>query len=290
MIGEIPIVMFDTNAHNRLADDPRSESILAELKSMWFRFAGLSIDELFAAPQSRRNKLFASCRKIRSGPSDCFLTSHLLTKQLILAHFKDPASFNWKTVDVKCPDFDKELKILESYDYESVSKKQRDFQRERKKLDKQRFVSLRPKLQMISEKHGEDQPTTFQEAIALLDKVGNRLFSYKAQSYYKQVTTMDPTETTVREFADSCPPFLSLIYASWLVPWYNNAVRDPKKGERVIAHSNDLYMSVYLPYVDLFVTDDADAKKALCEVARLAKLETKILSYDDFCAALPVSV
>ena len=58
----------------------------------------------------------------------------------------------------------------------------------------------------------------------------------------------------------------------------------------MIAHSNDLYMSVYLPYVDLFVTDDTDAEKALHEVARLAKLETKILSYDDFCAALPVVV
>jgi hypothetical protein len=112
---------------------------------------------------------------------------------------------------------------------------------------------------------------------------------YKAQFYYDLVTTMDSTETTVKEFVDSCPPFLSLIYAEF-VPWYNNAVRDPKTGERVIAHSNDLYMSVYLPYVDLFVTDDTDAEKALHEVARLAKSETKILSYDDFCAALPVVV
>ncbi len=55
MIGEIPIVTFDTNAHNRLVDDPRSESVLAEMRSMWFRFAGLSIEELFAAPSCRRN-------------------------------------------------------------------------------------------------------------------------------------------------------------------------------------------------------------------------------------------
>ncbi len=54
----------------------------------------------------------------------------------------------------------------------------------------------------------------------------------------------------------------------------------------MIAGSNDLYMSVYLPYVDMFVTDDADQEKALREVARLAKLETTILSYDDFCATL----
>jgi hypothetical protein len=45
----------------------------------------------------------------------------------------------------------------------------------------------------------------------------------------------------------------------------------------------------YLPYVDMFVTDDDNQEKALREVARLAKLETKILSYDDFCATLGVS-
>jgi hypothetical protein len=112
---------------------------------------------------------------------------------------------------------------------------------------------------------------------------------YKAQFYYDLVTTMDSTEATVKGFAAACPPFLALIYAAFL-PWYNNAVRDPKTGERAIAGSNDLYMTVYVPYVDMFVTDDEDQDKALREVARLAKLETKILSYNDFCAALPVSV
>ena len=113
---------------------------------------------------------------------------------------------------------------------------------------------------------------------------------YKSQFYYDLVTTMDSTEATVKEFAAACPPFLALIYAVFAVPWYNNAARDPNTGERVIAGSNDLYLSVYLPYVDMFVTGDTDLVKALREVARLAKLETKILSYDDFCAALPVSV
>jgi hypothetical protein len=289
MIGQIPIVTFATNAHNRLVDDPRSESVLAEMRSMWFRFAGLSIEELFACPAPRRNVLFASCRKIQSGPSECFLPSNFLIEQLILSHFRDPAAFNWKTVDVRCPDFDKELKILESYDYESVSKEQRDFQWDRKQSDKQRFVKLRPKLQPIFEAHGEAPPTTLQEAVALLDRAGNRPFWYKAQFYYDLVTTMDSTEATVKEFAAACPPFLALIYAAFL-PWYNNAVRDPNTGEKVLAHSNDLYMSVYLPYVDMFVTDDADSEKALREVARLAKLETQILSYKDFCAVLPVSV
>jgi len=289
VIGKSPIVTFDTNAHNRLTDDPRSVSVLAEMRSMWFRFAGLSIEELFAAPTSRRDALFASCQEIRSGPSECFLPSNLLTEQLILSHFHDPVAFNWKTVDVRWPDCDRLVRNPEFFSDETVSKEQRDFQWERKQSDKQRFVELRPKLQPVFGAHGEAPPTTFQEAISRLDNVGNRAMWFKAQFYYDCVTRTDSTEAMVKEFAASCPPFFSLIYAEFAVPWYNNAARDPNTGERVIAGSNDLYMSAYLPYVDMFVTDDTDQEKALREVARLAKLETKILSYDDFCAALPVS-
>jgi hypothetical protein len=288
MIGEIPTVTFDTNAHNRLVDDPHSESILAAMRSMWFRFAGLSIEELFACPATRRNDLFASCRQIQSGPSECFLPSNLLTEQLISAHFNDPANFNWKTVDVRWSDCDRAIRNPKFHDDEPVSKEQRDVQWDRRQSDKQRFVPLRSEIQQIFEAHGEAPPTSFREAITRLDDVENSAMWYKAQFYYDLVTTMDSTEETVKEFAAACPPFLALVYAVFL-PWYNNAVRDPKTGERVIAGSNDLYMSVYLPYVDIFVTDDEDQEKALREVARLAKLETKVLSYDDF-AAVPVSL
>lgn len=289
MIGEILIVTFDTNAHNRLADDPHYESVLAEMNSLWFRFAGLSIEELFACPAPRRDKLFATCRRIQNGPSEYFLPSNLLIEQLIRAHFNSPGSFNWKTMDVRWPGCDRAIRNPRFHDDERVSKEQRDFQRERIQSDKSRFVELRAKLQTTFETHGEAPPTTFREAITRLDNVGNSAMWYKARFYYDLVTTTDSTEATVKEFAASCPPFLSLIYAEFAVPWYNNAARDPNIGERVIAGSNDLYMSVYLPYVDIFVTDDKGQQKALREVVRLAKLETKILSYDDFCATLQVS-
>jgi len=256
---------------------------------MCFRFAGLSIEELFAAPSSRRDALFASCRKIKSGPSECFLPSNLLTEQLISAHFNDTAVFNWKTVDVRWSDCDRSIRNPDFFPDESVSKEQRELQWERRHSDKRRFVELRPELQLIFDAHREAPPNTFQEAISRLENAGNSAMWYMAQRYYDLVTTMDSTEVAVKEFAAACPPFLSLIYAVFL-PWYNNAVRPLNIGERVIAGSNDLYMSVYLPYVDIFVSDDTDQEKALREVARLAKLETEILSYDRFCATLPVSV
>jgi hypothetical protein len=278
MIGEIPIITFDTSAHNRFADDPHCESVLAEMKSMWFRFAGLSIEELFAATPIRRDTLFASCSKIQDGPSECLLASNRLIEQLIVAHFNNPASFNWKTTDVRCRDCYLQIRRPKFYENDLVSEQQRDFLWRRKQSDKLRFLNLRPKLKIVFDKHGQAPPITCQEALSRLEGVGNSALWYKAQFYYDLVTTLDSTEAQVNEFATACPPFLALINAVFL-PWYNNAVRDPQTGERMIAGSNDLYMSVYLPYVDMFVTDDTDQEKALREVARLAKLETQILSY-----------
>lgn len=289
MIGEVPIVMFDTSAHNRLTRDSDSTSVLSEMKSMWFRLSGLCVEELFACttPTDRRN-FFASCRDILNGPSEVFLPSNLLTEQLILAHFRNPATFNWKAVDVRWPECYSQMRNPNFYNDDVVSKEQRQLQWERKQSDKQRFLPLRAEIQAIFEAHDEEPPTTFRESVSRLEQAADSAIWYKAQSYYDLVTTVDSSEATVRDFAASCPPFLALIYATF-VPWYNNAVRIHERGEKVIAGSNDLYMSVYLPYVDLFVTDDPDHQKALQEVAAAAKLETKIVSYDEFCALLPIA-
>ena len=62
MIGEIPVVAFDTNAHSRLIDDPHSRLVLAGMKSMWFRCANLSV-EMCQANAPIRRILSMSLRK-----------------------------------------------------------------------------------------------------------------------------------------------------------------------------------------------------------------------------------
>src|SRR5882724_5641134 len=106
MIGDVPIVSFDTSAHNRLVDDGAlSVPIMAAINSgLWFRFAGLCVEELFAASNpDERKLLFASCRGLQRGPSECLLPPNKLTEQLVLAHRNDPKNFDWKTVNVSWP-------------------------------------------------------------------------------------------------------------------------------------------------------------------------------------------
>jgi hypothetical protein len=59
-------------------------------------------------------------------------------------------------------------------------------------------------------------------------------------------------------------------------------------GERFKAGRNDLFMSLYLPYCDIFVTAEKKGEQERClkEIASLLGLKTSILSYDDFIAKL----
>lgn len=108
-----------------------------------------------------------------------------------------------------------------------------------------------------------------------------RAISYAAKRFYDHVARIDTDEGIVNNFTSICPPLRSLVYALF-VPWYNVAVRSYHKGEKLDAGNNDLFMSVYLPYCDRFVTNDTGQEKALREVAAAANLDTEILSYDDF--------
>jgi hypothetical protein len=70
-----------------------------------------------------------------------------------------------------------------------------------------------------------------------------------------------------------------------LVSCADAAKRDRHTGEKLRAGRNDLFMSVYLPYCDKFVSAEKNREQERClrEVALVAGLETEVLSYDDFC-------
>jgi hypothetical protein len=63
-------------------------------------------------------------------------------------------------------------------------------------------------------------------------------------------------------------------------------------GEKFQAGRNDVFMSVYLPYCDQFVTaeEKGEQEKCLRQIVNLAGLEMQVLSYDDFCKSLLITV
>ena len=78
-----------------------------------------------------------------------------------------------------------------------------------------------------------------------------------------------PDEDTIRRLVDTCPPFRALLMAVF-VGEHDRCVRSLTEAERKsLASRNDLFMSVYLPYCDEFISDDRDQIRCLKEVVSL---------------------
>jgi hypothetical protein len=291
----LPIITFDTSAHNRLVDDgAASERIMAALGSGFhFRFAGLSIEEMVATPDhGKRAALFASCERIRKdGRTDCVQPHNELIRLLILAHSKNPASFDWKAVGARAFAYEEGIGQRELIGDEQLSANQRREQFTRSKQYEKMFSGPRAEIERVFSEHGEAPPVTFREAILRLQGSNGSLIWGMGGLLYERVSGTNADESTVKDFMDRCPPFRALIYAL-LLSWYDRGVRDRRTGEKFTSGRNDLFMAVYLPYCNQFVTAEIHGEQERClrEVAAVANLQTRVLSYDDFCKSLLAAV
>ncbi len=84
------------------------------------------------------------------------------------------------------------------------------------------------------------------------------------------------------KFVNNCPPFRALVYAYAITAYDRGCTQRPSGGPKYSAGRNDQFMSVYLPYCDIFITADSAEEMCLREIARAAKVATEVLSYKDF--------
>lgn len=290
MIGDFPVVTFDTSAHNRLVDEgPCSEAVVAALKSrLFFRFAGLSIEEMVATPDpAKRTALFASCERIQEGRTDCIHPHNELLRLLILANSKKSSGFDWKSVNVRATDYERGISQRELIGDEQLSADQRRERLARAKEYEKMFSGPRAEIEKVFTAHGEAPPGTFKQAIVRLQGGEGSLIWGMGKLLYDRAAGTNVSEATIREFMDCCPPFRALIYAL-LLSWYDRGVRDRQTGEKFAAGRNDMFMAVYLPCCDHFVTAEirGEQEKCLRAVTSVANLESKVLSYDGFCDSL----
>ena len=91
----------------------------------------------------------------------------------------------------------------------------------------------------------------------------------------------DTDMATVQRFIDNCPPFRAQLCAL-LMSWYNTSLRDGNTSEKLAAGRNDLFMSMYLPFCDVFLTRDAAQESCLRELTRYIGVDTEVVSFDAF--------
>jgi hypothetical protein len=293
----LPIVIFDTGAHNRLAKEPGDkEPIFTGIRSRYFfRLAGLSYEELVSTPDSGQRLAFLTdCRRLKDGSWDCLNPVYEVLRLLIKAHSTDPAKFHWLAVDVRSGELNYEIRTGDLTADDELSEQQRQAQKASLQEYKATWVSLRSKLDSAFGAEGKPRPTTFQEAVI---EYGPRLILGFGKGLYDaglradaalrgETITVDAAPEVVQQFMDKCPPFRATLYA-FLMSWYQHSARD-ESGERFRAGRNDLFMATYLPYCDVFVTAEIKREQERClkELALTLGLRTEVLTYDEFVLRL----
>jgi hypothetical protein len=279
MIDDLPIVTFDTSAHNRpVKDAGRSDAVLAVIKSTrFFRFAALSIEELVATPDAAlRAAFFSSCAELQKGPNDCLYPQNELIRLLILEHFRNSETFDWRTVDVSAPEYEDAIRSRNFVNDQQLTAAQSQEMHTRKADYKELFSRPRDRIKEIFEKYKEAPTTTLQEAMTRLQGPDAPLMWSIGKGLYDRGAGADASEASVKHFMNACPPFLALVYAM-LMSWYNFGVRSPTTGQRFNAGANDQYMSIYLPYCDNFVTADKEQEKVPARDCSIGRYENASL-------------
>jgi hypothetical protein len=281
-----PTVIFDTSALNKLTDDSESTSLLAGLRSSFtIRLTGTNVEEIAATScAQRRQDLLNYCKRLLSA-GDC-IGPHSLVLEALLKRFSEATVFDWKTVDVRFREYEEEIARQEIVDDE-LAKEQRDHARASQDEFVEIFGRPRPAFEDLFRGGAETRPATFPDLVHRLQVRGGAFWSFGIE-LCGGVTKNQPDEETIRKLLDECPPFRCIMLAICLAQ-YERCIREPNSGPWLRAGRSDLFMSVYLPYCDQFITEDPAQQRCLAEIASMGKVDVAVRSYGDFRTCLLVA-
>lgn len=289
MIGNRPVLIFDTSVYNRmLQDGVRSDDIIAALRAGYFmRIADLSIAEVCATRDaSKRRAIMEWVNKSQAGSGDYLLPHLEILRLLIAAYERDPLRFDWRAVNVSSVACAQEIARGNFIKDDALAEAQFQSLKHLKEEFEGVWSHLRPKLGDVIRRHGRTAPIRFQEVLSMVESEGGLLWSF-GQGLYSRVAVGDASESTVRDFMAKCPPFRAIAYA-YLLAWFDRSLAHRHKRDKYRAGRIDLFMSIYLPYCDQFISAEVHGMQERClrEIARVARLATEVRSYDDFCHSM----
>jgi hypothetical protein len=277
MSTELQRLSFDTSGVNALADSPDCAALLAGIRSGYFAcltFPSVA-EPLATSDPHRRNTLFDILNFLRV-KGECLEAPHWIVTQLVQDYERSGRS-DWELLNLRFEGC--EVAIARRDFSENESKEERDFCA----ATEAKFTGLYSDTRPVFEKvfaDGTERPTNADELLTHLCVDGGAHWKLAA-GLYKRAVGVLPSEEQIRVFVERCPPFkammLGLNHAQF--EW---AIREKpiKKNKRV--GRIDLFCSIYLPYCDLYVTNDDEQRRCLTEIAAATKLPVEVLSFAEF--------
>lgn len=268
---------FDTSAVNALADCAHSAALLAGVQSGYYtRIPFPSVGEAFAASNEiRRNNLLDTLSALR-GNGECLEAPHWILSQLVQNHAKKTDA-TWDSVDIRFAEIEQGL-VRGGFSNDE-SDEERKFAAQAEDQFTNIFASTRPRFEQVFEA-GTERPKNADELLSHLNGEGGA-FWIMAANLYERASGVRPSEAQVRNFAAECPPFLALmlglVHAQFEWAIRQNPIKKNKRVGWI-----DLFCAIYLPYCDLYITNDDEQRRCLTEIAATAELSVEISTFSSF--------
>jgi len=282
-------LIFDTSGINRFAEDRKSaDPLIAGLISGYVvRVTATSVEESIATDNpEKRSRLLEVCKELIKGEGgEIIRPFHWITEELI-TEFERNGAVHWGNISLRLPAYEREVALREVID-DQVAAQERAHAANVKATFETVFTDARPHFEKLFRTGKESRPTSVADLVGRLQGAGGAFWNF-GQGLYERVAKRKPDEDTIRRFIAECPPFHALLLAI-CVAQYDLAIRE-EDGTKPSSHRNDLFMAVYLPYCDEFVSDDRGQQGRLREIVSLCKLTTRVRWYREFRDSFEVNV
>jgi len=275
---------FDTSAisgHNGLAMHDDRDFLVTGIRVGYFtRLTFPSVEESLAiSDPTKRADIFGLLSQLL-GEGECLLAHNSLATHLI-QNYDQSGHSRWDSMNIRFPRC--ETAIQQSEFSQSESDEQREFAEQEKVRFAEVFINAAPHFEEVFAT-GVERPATADEFFAHLNREGGALWNFGA-GLYERAASRRPTEAQVRAFADECPPFLCLLLGL-VHGQFEWAIRGDKVSAQKRPNRIDLFSAIYLPYCDIYVTEDAEQRRCLREIAITAKLPVEVISFAGFAHRL----
>jgi len=280
-----PRLAMDTSALNWLVREADPEPMIAAILSGYdVRIPEMTCGEAIATTKPEvRVKLIDICRRLVASGS-CITAAHWLLDRHVKRFHDDPRRYSWRNVQSRLFDLEEEMLSGRLYTDEALVGEQ---SAEMSRLQAE-YEECFPKSNRTT-----PLPSSFSDWLVECRLKGGSFWNtarglYSAAFRYKEGLMISrsfsqpPDDAVLEEFLSLCPPVRAIVYAFELTH-YDRSLRRPN-ALSFKAGRNDQMMAIYLPYCDLFLTNDGPQHRCLNEVASAASIQVKIQLYRDFCS------
>lgn len=230
-VSRKPIIIFDTSGINNLAAEKDLKALAAGLRAAYhIRLTGSNIEEIAATTKPEdREKLLNACQLLLSS-GDCIDPFNWVIEKHVAAFDRYSKEYIWWRINVVNPEIAKEIVERTFFDDE-LAGQSRQMANESKQSFESIFCSMRAGFDEIFAK-GTERPSTFAEFVSRLQKPGGAFWIGYAHMFYARNASAEPEESTLRDFANRCPPFLMMVMAAVKAQYERAIVKNPKGRKR----------------------------------------------------------